>query len=280
MTDNPELLACPLNGYAPGNYTCLCSTCDKQFVGDKRAVRCLECAVIQAKRATPALPEERAEYDYYLRTTCPCTAAERYVWDCPKHGRPNLAAGLTASKNAPSPIASLPDEAGARISRLVDALNATSGGVFYFDDDLEVRASDLNALIMATREPSPASLPDDEAVERGQVTPFSMLDSDIEDHVTSALMSPCLNVNSPEQAAALAETVYNALAEKGLISIPFTGGPREALELAVSAGTMLRDQLRAHEGNTGEALEGEDAALVAGAEEDLEAGRAILETRP
>lgn len=35
----------PLGAYAPGNYTCHCANCKKQFVGDKRAVQCLECAI-------------------------------------------------------------------------------------------------------------------------------------------------------------------------------------------------------------------------------------------
>lgn len=35
----------PIGGYAPGNYTCICSTCGSQFIGDKRAVQCEPCAV-------------------------------------------------------------------------------------------------------------------------------------------------------------------------------------------------------------------------------------------
>jgi hypothetical protein len=34
----------PIGGYAPGNYQCICATCDKQFIGDKRAVQCEACA--------------------------------------------------------------------------------------------------------------------------------------------------------------------------------------------------------------------------------------------
>lgn len=34
----------PIGGYAPGNYTCNCVTCKKQFIGDKRAVQCKDCA--------------------------------------------------------------------------------------------------------------------------------------------------------------------------------------------------------------------------------------------
>lgn len=35
----------PLAGYAPGNYSSKCVECGNVFVGDKRAVQCLECAV-------------------------------------------------------------------------------------------------------------------------------------------------------------------------------------------------------------------------------------------
>ncbi len=41
----------PFMGYAPGNYTCQCVRCEQQFVGDKGAVACLDCAVIRAKEA-------------------------------------------------------------------------------------------------------------------------------------------------------------------------------------------------------------------------------------
>jgi len=30
--------------WAPGHYYCSCVTCKKQFVGDKRAVNCSDCA--------------------------------------------------------------------------------------------------------------------------------------------------------------------------------------------------------------------------------------------
>jgi hypothetical protein len=50
-----QLRAWPLNGYAPGGYTCKCSTCEKEFIGDKRAVVCLECAVLASKRLNTTL---------------------------------------------------------------------------------------------------------------------------------------------------------------------------------------------------------------------------------
>lgn len=32
-------------GYASGDYFCICGNCKKQFIGDKRAVRCKECSI-------------------------------------------------------------------------------------------------------------------------------------------------------------------------------------------------------------------------------------------
>jgi hypothetical protein len=39
----------PIGGYAPGYYMCNCSTCKKQFQGDKRAVQCEPCAIEMIK---------------------------------------------------------------------------------------------------------------------------------------------------------------------------------------------------------------------------------------
>ena len=39
----------PIGGYAPGNYTCYCSTCKIEFQGDKRACQCEPCAVSMTK---------------------------------------------------------------------------------------------------------------------------------------------------------------------------------------------------------------------------------------
>ena len=35
----------PIGGYAPGNYSCLCYNCKKEFIGDKLAVQCEICAL-------------------------------------------------------------------------------------------------------------------------------------------------------------------------------------------------------------------------------------------
>lgn len=39
----------PLSGYAPGDYQCKCAICKEMFIGDKRAVMCLECAARSVK---------------------------------------------------------------------------------------------------------------------------------------------------------------------------------------------------------------------------------------
>lgn len=49
----------PLNGYAPGDYYCICHKCDMQFSGDKRAVTCVNCAVDALIKAKPVDTSER-----------------------------------------------------------------------------------------------------------------------------------------------------------------------------------------------------------------------------
>lgn len=45
-----EIKKYPIGGYAPGFYGCICTTCKKEFTGDKRAVQCEPCAI---KMTTP-----------------------------------------------------------------------------------------------------------------------------------------------------------------------------------------------------------------------------------
>jgi hypothetical protein len=53
MTVSDDLKPWPFYGYAPGNYTGTCIGCDKVKEGlDKRAIRCLECAIFAAKAAS------------------------------------------------------------------------------------------------------------------------------------------------------------------------------------------------------------------------------------
>jgi hypothetical protein len=37
----------PIGGFAPGEYLCKCHICGKEFTGDKRAVECQPCALIE-----------------------------------------------------------------------------------------------------------------------------------------------------------------------------------------------------------------------------------------
>lgn len=59
MVDAPEKIW-TLGGYAPGNYACRCLDCGEQFVGDKRAITCLDCAVAAAKSQIAELRAELA----------------------------------------------------------------------------------------------------------------------------------------------------------------------------------------------------------------------------
>lgn len=38
----------PLGAFAPGNYIAKCLRCGDQFIGDKRATSCLECAIVSS----------------------------------------------------------------------------------------------------------------------------------------------------------------------------------------------------------------------------------------
>lgn len=55
-----------IGSWAPGGYECICVSCDEHFVGDKRASRCLPCAVRALKERhehvdAPASRENRIE---------------------------------------------------------------------------------------------------------------------------------------------------------------------------------------------------------------------------
>ena len=43
-------LTYPIGMFAPGDYSCLCAVCGKQFFGEKRAVQCEPCALRGALR--------------------------------------------------------------------------------------------------------------------------------------------------------------------------------------------------------------------------------------
>ena len=51
MTNAPQTTTGRIGGYAPGGYLCRCMSCNQTFIGDKRAVSCLPCAV--AKQEQP-----------------------------------------------------------------------------------------------------------------------------------------------------------------------------------------------------------------------------------
>lgn len=49
----------PVGGYAPGNYWCVCTKCQKQHMADKRAWMCADCVIQQLRdpAVLAALPE-------------------------------------------------------------------------------------------------------------------------------------------------------------------------------------------------------------------------------
>ena len=48
----------PVGGFAPGNYTCKCVSCKENFMGDKRAVQCEDCAEKENKPYWKSLKEK------------------------------------------------------------------------------------------------------------------------------------------------------------------------------------------------------------------------------
>jgi hypothetical protein len=60
-----EELKYPIGGYAPGYYMCNCSTCKKQFQGDKRAVQCEPCAIEMIKEEPKQETLEKAAEKRY-----------------------------------------------------------------------------------------------------------------------------------------------------------------------------------------------------------------------
>ncbi|KKN62526.1 hypothetical protein LCGC14_0510730 [marine sediment metagenome] len=55
-------VAFPLAGFAPGGYSVPCRTCARRFTGDKRASRCLSCA-IKTAIATGSEAQDAARQD-------------------------------------------------------------------------------------------------------------------------------------------------------------------------------------------------------------------------
>lgn len=54
----------PINGHAPGNYTCHCTLCDTYFQGDKRAVVCKSCAL---EEYVKYLLKEKEEFELKIK---------------------------------------------------------------------------------------------------------------------------------------------------------------------------------------------------------------------
>jgi (p)ppGpp synthase/HD superfamily hydrolase len=64
------LVQYPINGFAPGNYNCVCFACDQVFEGDKQAIACEPCALdILVKGAEEFARQRHGEQLYDSRGT-------------------------------------------------------------------------------------------------------------------------------------------------------------------------------------------------------------------
>lgn len=55
----------PRGGWAAGNYTCVCHSCERAFAGDKRARECAECAYSRPEpQPRPELPSDEYKRGY------------------------------------------------------------------------------------------------------------------------------------------------------------------------------------------------------------------------
>jgi hypothetical protein len=135
----------PLCGYAPGNYSCRCHTCDKQFVGDKRATTCLECAVIEAKDTLSSIPEQGA---WVKALEIVKDIAYTTAWRHHEEGRKVLADQIDAalavlSAPPPPPVVPTPEthdwiEYAGPVPKAVDAVSLADCpvGLFMCGDEL------------------------------------------------------------------------------------------------------------------------------------------------
>lgn len=53
----------PIGGYAPGDYLRSCTTCEKQFHGNKEAFQCESCATKDKEFYDALTPEQRDRFD-------------------------------------------------------------------------------------------------------------------------------------------------------------------------------------------------------------------------
>ncbi len=51
----------PIGGFAPENYHCRCGSCERSFLGDKRAYQCESCAIASRKKFDSLSLEEQVE---------------------------------------------------------------------------------------------------------------------------------------------------------------------------------------------------------------------------
>lgn len=76
----------PIGGFAPGNYGNTCTTCKKEFIGDKRAVQCEPCAEKMMAKLMSEKQERKSGW-YWVRNKKTWDlskwSAETRRWDLP-----------------------------------------------------------------------------------------------------------------------------------------------------------------------------------------------------
>ena len=78
--DLSQMKCWPLCGFAPGGYIhARCSDCNKDFMGDKRATQCLECAIKTAQRNVSKLDEDLKGMSLAMREMSERPDSERIV---------------------------------------------------------------------------------------------------------------------------------------------------------------------------------------------------------
>lgn len=61
-----------LLNFATGNYTCTCCICGVRFIGDKRAVQCLACALKAVEENLNNTKDKQPAICAWLKVNCLC----------------------------------------------------------------------------------------------------------------------------------------------------------------------------------------------------------------
>ena len=105
IQDNNEPVY-PIGGYAPGEYFCICSTCNEKYIGARRSFQCLACGTkskAEWDALTPGQQEERLKrnveiYNEFIKTYSSNEQLPGTDQVCGKTELNNLAAILNQQK--------------------------------------------------------------------------------------------------------------------------------------------------------------------------------------